>query len=358
MNYSKNKTSSLGPQAIYLMHSWELRKKTLSNHHIFFDTAKLAVDFNRCTYCGLCQTGCPNNLIYHSTIGLDDLKKYKNFSYQDQCLLKNFRENSAGVYLDILNLVTTNKEELFFSNAFIACGIGISSFLYLQSIQDSETTLTLKDSQHFILPCLLDKPFKNIAHHSTHALCQLKLHINQQSVSQNPIYLQLYTYMDLYQHAIKNKLKQFYVMLKPLIKFGLERLVVIQGYLHPAESNTLKIYKKNSMGECYIQSTRNIDTKKIILRCIRYLRQHRKTLSLTPIPFLATQSLVGQSNHLISAIPMAEHPLPHETDMWGKPPHLQHIYFVDGAILPTLPAGPITLTIMANAYRIGLECPL
>ena len=43
------------------------------------------------------------------------------------------------------------------------------------------------------------------------------------------------------------------------------------------------------------------------------------------------------------------------TDLLGRPNNLKRIHCIDASILPSIPATTITLTIMANAYRIGSE---
>jgi choline dehydrogenase-like flavoprotein len=34
------------------------------------------------------------------------------------------------------------------------------------------------------------------------------------------------------------------------------------------------------------------------------------------------------------------------------------MHIVDSSVLPSLPAGPVALTMMANAHRIASECPI
>ena len=47
-----------------------------------------------------------------------------------------------------------------------------------------------------------------------------------------------------------------------------------------------------------------------------------------------------------------------ETNLWGCMPGLPQIHMVDSSVLPTVPAGPIAFTVMANAHRIASECPI
>ena len=47
-----------------------------------------------------------------------------------------------------------------------------------------------------------------------------------------------------------------------------------------------------------------------------------------------------------------------ETDLWGCVPGLPSVHVVDSSVLPTIPAGPLAFTVMANAHRIASECPI
>ena len=42
-----------------------------------------------------------------------------------------------------------------------------------------------------------------------------------------------------------------------------------------------------------------------------------------------------------------------ETDIFGRPYQFDNVHIVDSSIFPSIPAGPITLTVMANSLRIA-----
>ena len=60
----------------------------------------------------------------------------------------------------------------------------------------------------------------------------------------------------------------------------------------------------------------------------------------------------GQSNHLGGSFPMRRNPGKFETDVMGRPYGYKKVHLVDATVFPSIPAQTITLTIMANAYRI------
>src|SRR5262249_58456572 len=60
----------------------------------------------------------------------------------------------------------------------------------------------------------------------------------------------------------------------------------------------------------------------------------------------------GTAVHYAGALPMGS-PAPQGTNRWGELNAASGVYVVDGAALPTLPSKYSTLTIMANADRVG-----
>ena len=50
---------------------------------------------------------------------------------------------------------------------------------------------------------------------------------------------------------------------------------------------------------------------------------------------------------------MSKNPGDRETDLLGRPSGFQHVHVVDATTFPSIPSTTITLTAMANAYRIA-----
>jgi choline dehydrogenase-like flavoprotein len=45
-----------------------------------------------------------------------------------------------------------------------------------------------------------------------------------------------------------------------------------------------------------------------------------------------------------------------ETDRWGRPTGFDRVHVVDATVFPSIPSGPITFSVMANAHRIASAC--
>ena len=85
------------------------------------------------------------------------------------------------------------------------------------------------------------------------------------------------------------------------------------------------------------------------------LRRAYWRLGATLLPGSFTVGRAGADIHYAGTLPMRESPSIGETSQHGEVEGLNGIFVVDGACLPTLPAKSHTLTIMANADRIGRQ---
>ena len=68
---------------------------------------------------------------------------------------------------------------------------------------------------------------------------------------------------------------------------------------------------------------------------------------MLPITFLNKKAFPGEGVHYGAWLPMGK-----KSDLLGRPNECTNIHVVDSSILPSIPPGPITFTLMANAIRI------
>ena len=83
----------------------------------------------------------------------------------------------------------------------------------------------------------------------------------------------------------------------------------------------------------------------------RRLTRIWRALGAVPLPGAALAT-AGTDAHLGGVFPMGGGP-PHGTNAWGELNGLPGLHLVDGSVLPTVPSKFTTLTVMANADRIG-----
>jgi choline dehydrogenase-like flavoprotein len=74
-----------------------------------------------------------------------------------------------------------------------------------------------------------------------------------------------------------------------------------------------------------------------------------------PVPPALRVGAPGRSFHAGGTFPMRQNPGRFEVDLLGRPTGFSRIHLVDASVFPSLPATTITLSVMANAHRIGSE---
>ncbi len=356
-------------QAKYLLDHYLSSGNKLSNSGFQYGPAKLAVRFadiknQHCSYCGMCQYGCPSLLIYSSTDSLNKLLKNENFIYKDRVFVEKIEEKSDGIILHILKGHVKEKDSIPGSQVFIACGSILSTTLVLNSLGQHQEPAVLADSQHFMFPCILFKKINKPQQENLHTLCQLYLKLKNDHFLSQDAHLQIYTYMDQYQKKLQRKFGRLFPFIKLLLSPLLSRLIVIQGFLHSQDSNQFSLQVVASgleISEITVKLAKieNVTTQAKINRVISHLTKHSRLLKFFPIKSMLKVSKVGRSYHYGGSFPMSAKPTTHyQTDLLGRVNGFKRLHIVDGAIFPSIPANSITFTIMANAYRIATECPI
>jgi choline dehydrogenase-like flavoprotein len=137
------------------------------------------------------------------------------------------------------------------------------------------------------------------------------------------------------------------------------RLLLIQGFIHSAESSrivaTLRKNPADGKDTLLLQAEANPTAKTVVRRVVRKLLGQARRLGVVPLPMLLQMGKPGRSFHSGGSFPMRANPGAFETDLCGRPSGWRRIHAVDASILPSIPATTITLTVMANAHRIGWD---
>ena len=88
---------------------------------------------------------------------------------------------------------------------------------------------------------------------------------------------------------------------------------------------------------------------------MRKLMRNAARLGVAPLVPLLNIEAPGKSFHSGGTFPMRARPGPGECDTLGRPHGLKRVHAIDSPTFPSIPATTITLSIVANAYRIGSE---
>jgi choline dehydrogenase-like flavoprotein len=330
---------------------------------IVFGASRLAVaaqpnhQLAGCCYCGQCMYGCPYEVIYSSSHTLDVLRKHPNFTYQKNVVVDRVAENKENVTLSAHDLSTRQQLQLHGSRVFLACGVLATTKILLESFAAFDQPLILMDSCYFLLPLLRFRATPGASNERLHTLAQAFVEILDPQVCDQTVHLQIYTYNDLYLTALKRLLGPAFQLMQRPTRMLLERLLLVQGYLpskySPHIRALLRRDRKSGLSTLHLSPIANELTPSALKRIVGRLNRSRRHLGAIPLSSMLRVSEPGRSFHSGGTFPMCANPSRFQTDKFGRPYGLKRVHAVDATVFPSIPATTITLSVMANAHRIG-----
>ena len=344
-------------QAQGLLADLERRRDKLKAEGISFGVARLAVKAqlngtSGCVACGLCMYGCPHRLIYSVDSTLSDLLKHPHFHYRPGTTVRTVEENATGVAIQGIE-AQGGEIRMQGDRVFVGAGVLGTAAVLLRSLGWYDSAVKLRDSQYFLLPLLRVKGTSDVATERLHTLAQLFIEVLDRGISPYTIHLQTYTYNELFREPVVDKLgplKRFF----PFETF-VGRLLLFQGYLHSAHSPDmdLTLRKQNGTDFLHLRGMPKPETQKILRKVTKKLSGLMGTTGLVPLVPMFKAGRPGRGFHSGGTFPMSNTPTRGQSDIFGRPAGLSRIHAVDSTIFPSIPATTITLSVMANAYRIG-----
>ena len=308
-----------------------------------------------CVYCGLCMYGCPFSLVYNSSLTLADLQKNKNFKYTAGTFVESLKETGGEVLISLRDLPNGRFQILPAGKVYLGSGVFSSARILLRSYEAYDRPIFCLDSQYFLLPLISSWATKNATSEEVHTLAQLCLRIKKSSADKAS-FLQIYGYNDLYERALKSFTGFFYPVFQGLFNILLQRLFMVQGYLHSDYSSKIRIeLKRNSSrsDELLFEGVRNIKTSASLDNVVGVLKRMGRKIGVFPVIPRLDRCSPGRGYHSGGTFPMCVNPRFGESDLLGRPYGFKNVHLIDASVFPTIPAGPITINVMANAARIA-----
>ena len=358
--YSDNPRSiPASEQAERLLHHLGDNRSALRNSGITFGRSRVAVD-PACFRSGLCLYGCPHKLIYNSADTLAELSQHPRFRYRGDVVVNRIEESNGGVSILARSRSDGSPQNFRGDRVFLACGTIATTRILLESLNAYDQPVTLRDSQYYNFPMMQFNRTKHVRDERLHTLVQVFLEILDPLISEYLVSLQLYSYNDLYEKSLRSMFGQAYRFLRWPLESLVSRLWVVQGYLHssisPTISTRLERPRSDEAGVLHLERVDCEAAPKAIRQVLKKLFRHRAHLRSVPLSPMLKRGNPGRGFHTGGSFPMRSTPGPPETDTLGRPPGFERVHAVDATVFPSIPATTITLTVMANAHRIGAAC--
>jgi choline dehydrogenase-like flavoprotein len=348
----------LSTQARTLWSDMQNHASVLRTQGITFGRSRLAVNssgegaLGPCARCGLCMYGCPYGLIYSTAQTVDSMQAHPNFRYLPGYIAQRLEERDTEVWVHTQK--ANGLAEIFCGErVFVGAGVLATASLMLRSLDTFDQAVTFKESHYFLLPMLRLRGVPGFERNNLHTLAQMFVEVMDETVSPNTIHLQAYTYNDLFEQLIAQKLGPV-TRVFPTRAF-LSRVFLFQGYLHSDHSPLTegRLEYRNDTDVLRLTPTERSETTLILQKLVTKLAKIRKLTGMIPLKMVMRRGEPGRGYHSGGSFPMQERPNGFGSDLLGRPANLKRIYLVDASVFPSIPATTITYTVMANAHRIG-----
>ena len=133
---------------------------------------------------------------------------------------------------------------------------------------------------------------------------------------------------------------------------GMMSSCVVGNLFLPGDLTRAKVKLKGN-GALVVSGSYSDNVSSLMAESRKKLSRSYRSLGALLLPGSFTVGSPGGDIHYSGTLPMRENPIIGQTNSLGGVHGLEDVHVVDGSCLPTLPAKSNTLTIMANADRIG-----
>ena len=350
-------------QAEALLRDLELNASQLSARGLRFGASRLAVQAKGaggkpgCVHCGMCLYGCPYEYIYNSAHTLERLRGNSAFTYRPGVVVEKLEEVSSQVEVTARNLDGAGNLQMRADKVFVACGVLSTARIMLTSLEAYGQPVHALDNCYFLLPLMRYRSRPEALGERLHTLAQVFIEVLDPAIGPRRAHLQVYTYNELLGEEMARMMGPLRGALPMIKRSVLGRLLLIQGYLHSDLSARIRlVLKRGSAGaspSLSLSGEPNPKTGPALGALRRRLWSERGAMKAAPISPMLRVGLPGRGFHTGGTFPMRANPGPFEVDLLGRPYGFTRVHLVDASVFPSLPATTITLSVMANAHRIG-----
>lgn len=351
-------------QAQAVLRRMRKHARALRDQGVWFGKARLAIRGPQaprggCRLCGLCLYGCAYGQIYASQSTVAELTaRAPGFRYLPGQVVRRLVERGDRVEIHTVSKDGEERSVFQASRVLLAAGVFGSTRILLESMGAYGRPVTLRQSEHFLVPMLLAGPAARVSRDRQHALAQVFLELADLPGSSHKVHLQLYGYNDFYGRMARERLGRLYPWVAPVLERVFERLLLVKGYLHSDHSAAIEATLTQGPRDARLdlQARPNPDAPALVRSVVRTLSRNAARIGARPLGFAARIGPPGSGVHVGGAFPMRAEPGELESDLAGRPFGFERVHCVDATVFPTVPAPTVTLTIMANAHRIGAAC--
>ena len=337
----------------HLSQQYAKRNKKLNLQGFKLGRSRVAVlnedmnDRQACNLSGNCLWGCRRRSIYSAADELPALRKYENFTELSGFVVEGLTRYDSDWYVDGLVIANSERRSFTASKIVIAAGTLATTRIVLKTLnyRCAVSMLSCPTAAFLLwLPRLLGVPRTPVF-----GLGQLSFSLELQDNTSAFGSTFSTTGILLSEFVRHVPLRRRYAidLMRGLLSSCVVGNVFLPGHLTAAE------VKLQGNGSLNVSGNYDDKVTPLMREVNRKLHKAYGALGAILLPGSFTVGKPGGDIHYAGTLPMRETPVLGQTSSLGEVKGMEGVYVVDGACLPSLPAKSHTLTIMANADRIG-----
>lgn len=289
---------------------------------------------------------------YTNTLSVDVFKKFKNFTYIPNQLVYKIKDGSKFVKAETISIDNSLKSIFQARFLILAAGSINTTRILLRSLDLFNYKTTFLTKAHYVIVCLHLRTLFKKKVSGKKRLGQLAISSKQKQKGLAKFFIQLFNFnLQSIDRAIK-----YLPILKSLGKISLKIIapcLIFADVRFPAFESKDKfcILKKDSDKKDILEIQFK-ETEKELKDHQEELKKIKKQLKILGLIPLKTGSDYITS-HYAGGVPYKQKDGKISVEISGKLHKANRIYIADASSWRALPSKPPTLTIMANAARIG-----
>jgi choline dehydrogenase-like flavoprotein len=294
-----------------------------------------------------CLWGCDRGAVYDARFDLDELRRSNNFRLADNARVVGLTQVPDG-----WQVLTQDGRRFAAPRVVIAAGALGTAALVIPLLPNAPSELRLLNNPVLAIPILVPRRLGQPAATKTYSLAQLGYRLRYGPASLDYVSGAVYEVDSLPSSSFTARLPFGRRAGTELFNAISSALLVTTGYFPGSESNNRLRWQRNGNGISIVARgdvSAGLSAK--VDEVIARLRRNWRKLGGLMLPG-ASLAQPGTDVHFAGLFPMGTN-APHGTNENGELVAAPGVFVVDGSVLPTLPSKYVTLTIMANADRIG-----
>lgn len=322
----------------------------MTSQEIEFGSSRLAIkmadaDTPGCYYCNQCLSGCSSGYIWSARHNRSKPRTDNSKLVSGVRIIKIYERN-----LELYAQVVTSANKLLelgpYSKIFLACG-PVETFRILSESDFLPKESSILDSPTFYFPLLSRKSTATVNEKGI-ALSQIYCHL-QGSKDKKEYHFQIYAKSDDLMKRILNTLPFARYFPAFMLRKVTERLMICIGY-RESNSDTQITMVRTDDGNIVCKNAYTVSRSKLKSEARKRLLENARKFWNAGFFFPGIGIKVGAAGEGVHY--GANLKINSEITNSGKVIGTSGIYVVDSSTLQSIAAGPITMTIMANAFRI------